>query len=80
MHRKGFHFVGDWHTHPEPIPTASRFDKQTISEAVAKSRHHLNGFIMVIVGNGSFPGALHVSMNTAIDHLQLNLTQAILRD
>jgi len=73
MHRKGFHFVGDWHSHPEPVPTPSRFDKQTIHDAVAKSRHHLNGFIMVIVGNERFPIGLHVSLNTAMEHLKLEL-------
>lgn len=74
MHRQGFHFVGDWHTHPEPAPIPSRFDKETIKDAVAKSRHHLNGFIMVVIGNGSFPGSLHVSFNTATEHLKLKPT------
>jgi integrative and conjugative element protein (TIGR02256 family) len=71
MHRNGLHFVGDWHTHPEPIPKPSTSDIRTINEAVAKSRHHLQGFIMVIVGSGSFPHALHVSLNTADSHLRL---------
>ena len=73
MYRQGFHFVGDWHTHPEPVPLPSRFDKQTIKDAVAKSRHHLNGFIMVVIGDGNFPGSLHVSFNTATEHLKLKL-------
>lgn len=71
MHRSGLHFVGDWHTHPEPIPTPSPSDIRTIKEAVARSRHHLHGFIMVIVGSGGFPDALHVSLNTADSHLRL---------
>lgn len=75
MHRHGFHFVGDWHTHPEPVGKPSGFDTLTIQDAVAKSQHHLNGFVMVIVGNDSLPTALHVSLNTAIDHLQLKLAR-----
>jgi len=71
MHRKGFHFAGDWHTHPEPVPTPSDFDKKTINEAVAKSRHHLQGFVMVVVGSSQFPVGLHVSFNTATSHLEL---------
>jgi len=71
MHRKGFHFVGDWHTHPEPVPTPSQSDIRTINEAVAKSQHHLHGFIMIVVGSGSFPASLHVSLNTANSHLRL---------
>jgi len=60
MHRKGLHFVGDWHTHPEAIPTPSPSDIRTIKEAVAKSRHHLHGFLMIVVGSGDFPIGLHV--------------------
>ena len=45
MHAKGLHFVGDWHTHPEAVPTPSSSDIRTIKEAVAKSRHHLHGFL-----------------------------------
>jgi proteasome lid subunit RPN8/RPN11 len=71
MHRKGTHFVGDWHTHPEAVPTPSPSDIRTIKEALAKSRHHLHGFIMVVVGSSGFPNALHVSLNTADFHLRL---------
>jgi len=71
MHQKGLHFVGDWHTHPEPVPTPSRSDIHTISEAVAKSRHHLHGFLMVVVGSADFPLGLHVSLNTPTSHMRL---------
>lgn len=80
MHRKGFHFVGDWHTHPEPVPTPSKFDKKTINEAVAKSRHNLQSFVMVIVGSGCLPAGLHVSFNTARDHFHLQLAQDEFQD
>jgi integrative and conjugative element protein (TIGR02256 family) len=71
MHRKGLHFVGDWHTHPEAVPTPSASDIRTIEEAVAKSPHHLHGFLMIVVGSGDFPIALHVSLNTEACHLRL---------
>ena len=71
MHRKGFNFVGDWHTHAEGAPTPSPSDIKTINEAVAKSQHHLHGFVMVIVGTGSFPEALHISVNTTTSHVRL---------
>jgi integrative and conjugative element protein (TIGR02256 family) len=71
LHQRGLHFIGDWHTHPEPFPTPSPSDIRTIKEAVAKSRHHLHGFIMIVVGNGDFPAGLHVSLNTAVSHLRL---------
>lgn len=71
MHRKGLNFVGDWHTHPEAVPTPSSSDVRTINEAVAKSQHHLFGFVMVIIGTGSFPAGLHISLNTATSHVRL---------
>lgn len=74
MHRKGFNFVGDWHTHPEAVPAPSPTDVKTINDAVAKSQHHLQGFVMVIVGTGSFPAGLHISVNTATSHIQLTPT------
>lgn len=37
MHRRGCTLVGDWHTHPEAVPTPSSSDIRTINEAVAKS-------------------------------------------
>jgi integrative and conjugative element protein (TIGR02256 family) len=72
MHKAGLHFVGDWHTHPEETPTPSSSDIRTIKDAVIKSRHHLHGFILVIVGTGRFPGGLYISFNTTDTHLRLN--------
>jgi integrative and conjugative element protein (TIGR02256 family) len=72
MHRKGLHFVGDWHTHPEDVLAPSPSDIRTIKEAVAKSRHHLHGLLMIVVGSGDFPTGLHVSLNTAACHLRLS--------
>ena len=46
------HFVGDWHTHPEPLPTPSIQDNKAMSDMFDRSKHQLKGFILVIVGNG----------------------------
>lgn len=59
-HKRGLHFVGDWHTHPEARPRASSLDLASMQEMVTKSVHNLNGFLMVIVGTGVFPEALLV--------------------
>ncbi|WP_189475716.1 Mov34/MPN/PAD-1 family protein [Halioglobus pacificus] len=48
----GLHFVGDWHTHPEPFPRPSNQDKHTMSDIFDKSDHQLRGFLMIILGNG----------------------------
>jgi integrative and conjugative element protein (TIGR02256 family) len=51
LFKKGYHFVGEWHTHPEPNPTPSSLDLTSMRDAFLKSNHELNCFIMVIVGN-----------------------------
>ena len=62
-HAKGLHYVGDWHTHPEPVPGPSSLDIASISESVRKSTHALNGFLLVIVGQAEPPGGLFVSVH-----------------
>jgi integrative and conjugative element protein (TIGR02256 family) len=62
-HAEGLHFVGDWHTHPEGLPRLSGLDVASISESVRKSRHALNGFVLVIVGQAEPPSGLLVSVH-----------------
>jgi integrative and conjugative element protein (TIGR02256 family) len=50
--KKGYHFVGEWHTHPEPQPSPSGLDLQSMADSFLKSKHELNYFVMIIVGNG----------------------------
>ena len=56
----GLHYVSDWHTHPEPVPRPSPLDAVSIAECVKKSRHLLNGFVLVVVGQAEPPVGLHV--------------------
>lgn len=60
----GLHFVGDWHTHRQPIPSPSLTDDRSMRDLVKLSSHDLAGFIMVIVGQAKFPDGLHVSFHT----------------
>lgn len=71
LHRENLLFVGDWHTHPEPIPHPSPLDLVSIRDSVAKSTHHLNGFLLIIVGTGVIPLALSVGLYSATESLQL---------
>ncbi|MEQ1864442.1 MAG: Mov34/MPN/PAD-1 family protein [Micropepsaceae bacterium] len=61
-HARGLHFVGDWHTHAEAVPTPSVRDTTSMRELVANSRHLLNGFVLVIVGTSAVPNGLFVSV------------------
>lgn len=60
--RRGLHFIGCWHTHPERWPTPSSVDIRNTSECVRRSRHALNGFVMAIVGQAAIPQGLYVSV------------------
>ena len=71
MHAKGFHYVGDWHTHPDPFPVPSDRDLDSISECMKRSRHDLSAFIMIIVGTAELPKALHVSVHDGTYHMCL---------
>lgn len=61
-HADGLHFIGDWHTHPEPIPAPSPQDIRSMRDLVTKSEHVLNAFVLVIVGRDPFPCGLSVSL------------------
>lgn len=62
MHAAGRHFVGDWHTHPQPRPTPSSDDVTNMIDCFRKSRHELTAFVMVIVGTAEPPDGLFVGL------------------
>lgn len=70
----GLHYVGDWHTHPESVPTPSPVDRFTISDCSRRSTHKLAGFLLVVVGNGDFPQCLHISLNHGFEATLLSKT------
>ena len=70
-HRKGLFFLGDWHTHPEPLPIPSLQDLQSIREAFKKSSHHLNGFLLVIAGTERLPSSLYVAIHNDEETVRL---------
>jgi integrative and conjugative element protein (TIGR02256 family) len=65
LHKSGLHYFGDWHTHPQSIPTPSGTDISSMADLFARSKHELNAFLMVIVGTAGFPDGLHVSLHEA---------------
>lgn len=64
MYAEGFHYVGDWHTHPEQIPFPSQLDNHSMVDCFSKSTHQAEGFLLFIVGNGDPPSCLSVSIAT----------------
>lgn len=75
-HARGLCFIGDWHTHPEAVPSPSRRDNESMHEMVTKSVHELNGFLLVIVGTAPLPRGLCVSVFTGSDALTLSPTNS----
>lgn len=63
MFRDGLHYVGDWHTHPQDVPSPSHVDLTNIHDTFRKSRHGLAGFLLVIAGNAGLPGCLFVGVS-----------------
>lgn len=73
--RRGLHFVGDWHTHRQAIPTPSYVDLENVREIVTKSEHDLPGILMVIAGTARPPAGLHVSFHSPTNDYVLVFTQ-----
>lgn len=63
----GMHYVGDWHTHPEPIPKPSDLDNASMKDCFKKSKHELESFLMLIVGTGNFPECFWLSQHNATE-------------
>lgn len=64
FHKRGLHYLGDWHSHPEPCPSPSGCDETKMMQIYGASHHDLNCVLMVIVGTSTFPDALWVSTVT----------------
>ena len=62
LHRRGLHYVGDWHTHPQKIPLPSDLDLHNIREIFSQSRHAYAGILMVIIGQLEPPAGIYVGI------------------
>lgn len=74
LFKSSLHYVGDWHTHPEPIPTPSHTDVKNFQEVFQKSKHELAGFLMIIVGTLPAPEGLFVAIYNATEGYELSST------
>ncbi len=48
---RGLHFVGLWHTHPEPDPIPSELDRRLSEDHARAASDTLAGIVFMIVGN-----------------------------
>lgn len=70
-YKRGLHYIGDWHTHPEEIPSPSMIDVRSIDDCVAKSEHSLNGFILIVVGTAEPPDGFHTALHDGVQAIEL---------
>lgn len=57
---QGWHCVGLWHTHPEPLPSPSSEDRDLAREHAVAAKKYLDGLVFAIIGNGKLPDSLRV--------------------
>ncbi len=69
--KQGLHFVGEWHTHPEPYPTPSGTDLRSMADCYKRSKHQLRGLVMIIVGQGTGEGATWVSIHNETGYTKM---------
>jgi integrative and conjugative element protein (TIGR02256 family) len=60
---KALHYVGDWHTHPEPRANPSEEDRTSMARMVAASSFQLPGLLMLIVGTEPTSDGLWLSLH-----------------
>lgn len=70
-YKKGLHYVGSWHSHPEPIPVPSALDCASMITNFLRSSHDLKGLIMIIVGTAPLPRGVFVALVRSKEVLQL---------
>lgn len=54
-------YLGEWHTHPEIIPSPSFIDRRLLNQCLKKNEYSFDGLFMIIVGVN---GYLYVGYQT----------------
>lgn len=55
---RGFVYLGEWHTHPEPRPTASSTDLDAFTRLLGRSSLRMNALLLLIQGTCDSDDAL----------------------
>lgn len=58
QHKIGNLYLGEWHTHAEPVPRYSGADRQTIDALVSRSKLNLSSLLLLIRGTATLPQGL----------------------
>lgn len=79
LFKQGLHYLGDWHTHPQDLPTPSSTDEWELRDIFVKSQHELPFMLLVVVGTTPPPAGLYVGAVTSSSVRQLSSLAAIHR-
>lgn len=80
LYKKGLHFVGDWHTHPEAKAKPSGLDIKSTKKCFVESKHDLNSFLILIVGTARFPDCIYAALVDGHDVVPLKVADADAKD
>ena len=69
--KKGLHYIGEWHTHPENKPLPSIKDISSMKETFIKSKHELNFFLLIIAGNKLSEDMFWIGLQNATQTIDL---------
>lgn len=58
----GLHYVGDWHTHPQTLPSPSSFDVDSLQNVFKMSTHSLDYLLLAVVGRADPPDGLYMGL------------------
>jgi integrative and conjugative element protein (TIGR02256 family) len=72
LFKRGLHYIGDWHTHPQDLPTPSSTDERELRDIFVKSQHELPFMLLVVVGTTPPPAGLYVGAVTTSSVRQLS--------
>lgn len=67
------HYLGEWHTHPEPIPVASAVDCAGWKRLVARYQHDPDPLYFVIVGTTTIEVWQGHKQPITLEHLVLDI-------
>jgi proteasome lid subunit RPN8/RPN11 len=74
LFEQGWHFVGFWHTHPEPRPKPSAVDRSLARNHALAARPQLAGIVFAILGFSPWPEGLGLWLDDG-EHLHVMQAQ-----
>jgi integrative and conjugative element protein (TIGR02256 family) len=72
LFKRGLHYLGDWHTHPQDFPTPSSTDERKLRDIFINSNHELPFMLLVVVGTTTTPKGLYIGAVTSANISQLS--------